>query len=213
MIFDEFSLFAKLHRKIADIYARLDCVEKAEHHYAACSGLMLQDPNSDVEARSIELVGHIKHHLPSCMSSVDEASSYLDNGISEYKKGKEKFEEARNSMLKALRCSRVCGATEIELRAVANLGTVEAAMGRYVLAANYYDQYCILCPLIKKGNDATLKNIMYLKSKQLVSAGLCHKAIKCINESLNLICRKDNVNKLEALKRKAHEKLGHHHQT
>ena len=205
--FEEFSFFSSLNQKMADLLAKQGHHEKAEYHYAECSGLMLQDPDLDVELRSTELIAHIRQHMPNHTATEASATAFLESGMAEYKKGVRFYAPACQYLLKALICSRLCGADNIELRAVANLGTVESAFGQNILAIHHYHQCCILCRLIKKDNDTTLKQILFKKSLLLMKVGYYHRSIDCINESIGMATNMTNIEKLEALKQKALDKL------
>ena len=208
--FEYFSLFSNLHRKMADIFARRGNIEKAEFHYAECSGLMLQDPDLDVELRNRELVNHIGQCLPMSTATETSATTLLESGIEAYKKGSRYYSVASEFLQKALVCSRLCGAEAIELRAVANLATVEAALELNILAIRHYHQCCILCRQIKKDNDTTLKQILFKKSLLLMKVGYYNRTIECINESIGIATSMSNIEKLEALKQKALDKLAQH---
>ena len=208
--FEEFTLFTTVNRKMADIFAQQNNIEKAEYHYAKCSGLMLQDPYLDVDLRNTELVGHIQQHLPSTNPANEStATNLLECGMQAYKKGAKFYVAASENFQKAIICSRLCGADGIELRAVANLATVEAALGQDILAIHHYHQCCILCRLIKKDNDSTLKQILFKMSLLLMRVGYYNRTIDCINESIGLATGLSNIEKLESLKQKALDKLAH----
>mmetsp|Transcript_9690 Transcript_9690/g.18173 ORF Transcript_9690/g.18173 Transcript_9690/m.18173 type:complete len:679 (+) Transcript_9690:75-2111(+) len=209
LVFDNFTLFSNVNRKMADAFARLGDREKAEFHYAECSGIMLQDPDLDNELRNTELVNHIQRSLGSLTTSANEATAtaLLDSGIQAYKKGATFYNTACDFLQKALVCSRLCGAEAIELRAVANLATAESALDMNTLAIHHYHQCCILCRLIKHDNDTTLKQILFKKALLLMKAGLYHRTIQCLNESIGLATSMSNIEKLESLKQKAIDKL------
>ena len=214
MSFTEFSLFINTHRNLGDTYASQGCLERAEHHYAACSGLMLQVPHCDVELRNKELLGHIEQRIPSSEASEEQALSLMTCGVEEFKKCDDKnYDRSRDFLMKALTCSRICGATDVELNTLANLGNVEAAANRHILSASYCDQYCTLSHFAKGGYDPALPSVTVFQSRQLMNAGLYRKAMKSIDMSLLLLSRvsddidqlskRDTIEKLEIMKQEA----------
>ena len=188
LVFDEYSRFADLHREMADLYVKLGRVEEAQHHFAACSGLKLEDPNSGEEFSREELVNHINIVLPSSIASKERALSHLTDGKTEYnnQEGRD-CDKAREFLLSALRCSRLCGATDVELRALFNLAILETAVADHIKAASYCDQCCILGRLLKVNFGHELLKVMHRRSIALKNARLFTKAARSINESRDLL--------------------------
>ena len=184
-VFNEYSRLADLHREMADLYAQLGRVEEAEYHYATCSGLKLEDPNSGEEINREELVNHISIVLPSSIASKERALGHLTDGKTECdnQEGRD-CDKARVSLLLALRCSRLCGATDVELRALFNLAILETAVANHIKAASYCDQ---CCRLLKVNSGHELLKVMHRRSIALKNARLFTKATRSIDESRDLL--------------------------